>query len=107
MTAHNPAAAGPRVQILPPQSGVKLYRVYVLRNRQSRFYIGMAEDVEYRLAQHNAGESQWTKGKGPWELVWTSTQLPLSEARKLKNRLKRQGRGKGFYSITGLRTSDS
>ena len=33
--------------------------------------------------------------------------LSLSEARKLENRLKRQGRGKGFYTITGLGPSES
>jgi hypothetical protein len=33
---------------------------------------------------------------------WTSQFLCLSEARKLENKLKRQGRGSGFYSITGI-----
>jgi len=79
------------------------YRVYVLQNHAGRFYIGVTADVPHRLAQHNAGASQWTRGKGPWHLVWESEWLPLSAARKLENRLKRQGRGSGFYSITGLK----
>jgi putative endonuclease len=78
------------------------YRVYVLQNRAGRFYIGVTADVEHRLAEHNAGTSRWTRGKGPWNLVWQSEPLPLNAARKLENRLKRQGRGSGFYSITGL-----
>jgi putative endonuclease len=78
------------------------YRVYVLQNSAGRFYIGVTEDVAKRLAQHNSGASRWTRGKGPWHLVWESELLPLSAARKLENRLKRQGRGRGFYSITGL-----
>ena len=83
------------------------YRVYILRNPGGRFYIGLAEDVARRLQQHNSGESRWTKTRGPWRLVRQSEALFLSEARKLENRLKRQGRGKGFYMITGLPRSGS
>jgi putative endonuclease len=54
-----------------------------------------------------SGASKWTKTKGPWQLVWQSEMLSLSDARKLENRLKRQRRGKGFYSITGLHRSGS
>jgi predicted GIY-YIG superfamily endonuclease len=79
------------------------YRVYVLQNPAQKFYIGVTADVAHRVAQHNAGSSTWTKGKNPWRLVWESKSLPLSAARKLENRLKRQGRGSGFYSITGLK----
>ena len=78
------------------------YRVYVLQNPEGRFYVGLTDDVARRLQQHNNGESRWTKSRGPWTLVWQNQELPLTEARKLENRLKRQGRGKGFYSITGL-----
>jgi putative endonuclease len=83
------------------------YRVYVLRNRQGRFYIGITDDVERRIGQHNAGESRWTRGRGPWKIVWQSKELSRSDARKLENRLKRQGRGTGFYSMTGLHREGS
>jgi predicted GIY-YIG superfamily endonuclease len=79
-----------------------LYRVYVLENASGKYYIGLSDDVARRVRQHNAGISRWTKGKGPWSLLWASDSLSLSEARKLENKLKRQGRGNGFYSITGL-----
>jgi putative endonuclease len=78
------------------------YRVYILQNGEGRFYIGLTDDIARRLKQHNSGESRWTKGRGPWRVVWESEELSLSDARKLENRLKRQGRGKGFYSTTGL-----
>ena len=79
-----------------------VYRVYIIQNASGRRYIGLSENVEARLAQHNDGMSKWTKGKGPWSLVWTSEAMSLSEARKLENHLKRQGRGSGFYALTGL-----
>ena len=84
-----------------------MYRVYVLQNPEGRFYVGLSDDVRRRVRQHNNGESQWTKGRGPWSAVWQSRELSLIEARKLENQLKRQGRGKGFYTITGLRRMGS
>jgi predicted GIY-YIG superfamily endonuclease len=78
------------------------YRVYVLRNEQARRYIGLSEDPHLRLQQHNSGLSQWTRHRAPCKLVWQSAPLSLSEARKLEIRFKRQGGGKGFYTITGL-----
>jgi putative endonuclease len=83
------------------------YRVYVLQNREGGFYVGLTEDVPRRAREHNNGRSQWTQGRGPWNLVWQSEELALTDARKLENRLKRQGRGKGFYTITGLHPSSS
>jgi putative endonuclease len=79
-----------------------IYRVYILRNCAGSFYVGLSDDVARRVDQHNAGQSRWTKGRGPWAIVWQSEALSLSDARKLENRLKRQGRGNGFYAMTGL-----
>ena len=83
------------------------YRVYVIRNREGKFYIGLSDDVARRVQQHDAGQSQWTKGRGPWTIVWQSEESSLTDAKKLENRLKRQGRGKGFYAITGLHRGGS
>jgi putative endonuclease len=81
------------------------YKVYVIQNAQGRFYIGLSENVEVRLNQHNEGVSTWTRNKGPWSLVWTSHEMALSEARKFENNLKAQKGGLGFFKITGLRSS--
>jgi putative endonuclease len=84
------------------------YRVYVLQNREGKFYIGNTDDVARRRGQHNAGEARWTKGRGPWRMVWQSEDLSLSEARKLENRLKRQKGGHGLFHLIGvLRSSGS
>ena len=76
--------------------------VYILENPQGRRYIGCTTDLEKRLLDHNAGVSTWTRHRGPWTLIWSQTCDSLSEARKLENQLKRQGRGDGFYRMTGL-----
>jgi putative endonuclease len=84
-----------------------IYRVYILRNSEGRFYIGLSDDVARRIEQHDSGQSRWTKERGPWTILWQSAELSLTDARKLENRLKRQGRGKGFYTITGLHRGSS
>ena len=78
------------------------YRVYVLKNCEGRFYIGLSDDLPRRIEQHNFGISRWTKGKGPWALAWQSDKLALGDARRLENLLKRQKGGAGFYRMTGL-----
>ena len=76
--------------------------VYVIQNSAGRFYIGMTTDLEQRLIDHNTGISKWTKYGGPWKLVWNQACESISDARKLENNLKRQGRGRGFYRMIGL-----
>ena len=85
-----------------PHAMPRLYQVYVLENPSGKRYIGLSEDVTHRLHQHNGGESKWTAKFRPWHLAWTSETMLLTDARKLENRLKRQGRGAGFHAITGL-----
>jgi len=81
------------------------YRVYVIENDDAQRYIGISADVAHRVAQHNEGASKWTKGKGPWHLVWTSEAKSLTEARKFENLLKKQKGGAGFCRLTGLSRS--
>jgi putative endonuclease len=76
-----------------------MYQVYVLNNSAGRKYIGLSQDPQTRLLQHNSGISHWTKGKGPWTIVWLSNPMNLSEARKFENKLKRQKGGLGLNPL--------
>jgi putative endonuclease len=78
------------------------YRVYVLQNPIGRFYIGLSENPAARLVQHNSGVSKWTRGRGPWKIIWESGFMTLCEARKLESKLKRQKGGRGFYQFIGI-----
>lgn len=75
------------------------YRVYIIENGAGKLYIGLSENVENRLFQHNTGDSKYTKGKGPWKLIWTSTEMSLGDARKLENKMKRQKGGAGLRTL--------
>src|SRR5437870_3439545 len=72
------------------------------QNREGKYYIGLSDDVSRRISQHNFGDSRWTRGKGPWILIWQSGEMNLSDARKLGLSLKRQKGGDGFYRMIGL-----
>lgn len=37
------------------------WQVYIVRNEEGRRHIGLSEDVEWRLGQHNARVSKWTR----------------------------------------------
>jgi putative endonuclease len=50
--------------------GLREMYVYILRSKKnSRFYTGLAKNVNLRLQQHNRGENKATKGYRPWILV--------------------------------------
>jgi putative endonuclease len=78
------------------------YKVYVLQNAEDRLYIGLSENPALRLVQHNSGVSKWTRGRGPWKIIWESDAMTLTEARKLENKLKRQKGGRGLYQLLGI-----
>lgn len=82
-----------------PESAAAAYRVYVLRNGEGRRYIGVTDDVNRRLVQHNQGVSKWTRGRGPWALEWFSTPRSLGDARALENLMKRQKGGAGLETL--------
>ena len=99
-----PATISSRLFISPYLIFCMSYYCYILKSQTSgKHYIGVTEDVARRLEQHNNGLSKWTKGKGPWELLWQCRFHTLSEARKFENLLKRQKGGFGFYRLTGLK----
>ncbi len=52
-----------------------LYRVYVIQNRDGKFYIGLSDDVGRRVEQHNTRQSRWTRGRGPWTIAWQSDEV--------------------------------
>ena len=65
------------------------YFVYVLRNNDGRLYIGFTTDLERRVRQHQEGKSGWTRGRGPWELVYHEKLDNRAEAVKRERNLKR------------------
>ena len=47
-----------------------MWNVYVLRSLKNDWlYIGLTNDLDRRVREHNRGYNRSTKGKGPFELV--------------------------------------
>jgi putative endonuclease len=72
-----------------------MFYVYVLKSNKGKLYIGHTNNIERRLIEHNSGLSPYTKGRGPWELVYKETFNSRGEAMKREKFLK-SGKGRGF-----------
>ena len=71
--------------------------VYVLRSdaNPERHYVGLAADVDERLAAHNAGMSVHTARDRPWSLVVSIEFRNEGVARRFEHYLK-SGSGRAF-----------
>lgn len=87
----------------------RFYYVYVLQSlKNSNWYTGCTNDLRKRFNQHQKNKSTYTKGRGPFKLIYYEASLSEEDAqarerylksgmgkRYLKNRLKRS------LSLTG------
>ena len=58
-------------------------------------YVGIAQDADLRLREHNAGKNRYTKGLRPWKTIYREVQPDWLAARKREKYLK-SGVGKEF-----------
>lgn len=66
------------------------WRAYLLLCRDGSLYAGVSNDVERRLAAHNAGTgARYTRSRRPVRLRWQSPDLDKGAAHRLEWRLKR------------------
>ena len=71
------------------------YFVYVLRSKKDNSsYIGISKNPENRLKEHNYGDSKYTKGHRPYELVYqkecSSRMLARNREKYLKSGVGRE-----------------
>ncbi|MBI5466607.1 MAG: GIY-YIG nuclease family protein [Candidatus Kerfeldbacteria bacterium] len=70
--------------------------VYIIVNSAKTFkYVGLTDDINKRVAEHNQGLSIATKGYQPLELKWYCAFPSRSEAAQFENYLK-SGSGRAF-----------
>jgi len=70
------------------------YYIYILKSSTTgKLYTGSTQNLEARLKAHKDGLSPYTKGRGPWELMYSEEFPTRSEAMKREKFLKiRKGR---------------
>ena len=79
----------------PPFGFVMMYTVYVLSSlTDKKSYVGMTDDVERRLMEHNSGRSSYTSRHMPWKIIYKEEYATLEEA---------VGREKYLKSASGRR----
>jgi putative endonuclease len=65
--------------------------VYILRSESSgRYYIGQTQDLDQRVAYHQANYSKSLKNRGPWSLVYHEEFPTRSDAVRRERYLKSQ-----------------
>jgi putative endonuclease len=84
--------------------------VYLLRCRDGSLYCGWTDDLERRLATHNAGKgARYTRSRKPVRLVWSEELADRSAALKREIAVKRLTRAQklALAGLTRRKTSTS
>ncbi|MBD1396745.1 GIY-YIG nuclease family protein [Pontibacter sp. JH31] len=66
------------------------YTYILYSEKTDRYYVGSCQDMEIRLAQHNAGRNTSTKAGAPWVLRYSETYPTSQLARARETEIKRK-----------------
>lgn len=70
-----------------------MYHVYILESEKDKdLYIGLTDDLERRLAEHNSGKNFSTKSRRPFRLIFYET-VPTIEEAVIREKFYKSGRG--------------
>ena len=73
-----------------------MFYVYAIASCTRQYiYVGLTNDVERRLFQHNNGENRSTKAYKPFRLIWKEECKTRPEARMREKQMK-SGVGKEY-----------
>jgi len=71
-----------------------MYFTYVLISiSHGTRYVGSSDNVDKRLAEHNAGRCRYTSGRRPWKLVYSESHESRSGAMK-REKFFKSGQGR-------------
>lgn len=77
----------------------KIYFIYAIKSKvDGRIYVGMTNNINRRLQEHNAGNTQSTKHYRPWTIIYLEKMEDRINARKKEKYLK-SGCGKEFLKF--------
>ena len=73
-----------------------MYYVYAIRSKNKNYnYVGITNDIERRLKEHNLGYSRTTKSYRPFEVILTEKYPNRKEAR-IREKYLKSGFGKEY-----------
>ena len=77
-----------------------MFTVYIIRSESTgRYYIGFTSNIADRLKHHNSGASKFTKGKGPWILVYSENFKEKGDAWLRERKIKSYRGGNAFTKL--------
>ena len=66
-----------------------MWKVYIIYSEKiDRYYIGITDNLPWRLERHNQGWGRFTKRGIPWMVVYTEKYNTKSEAVKREREIK-------------------
>ena len=69
-----------------------MFYVYILYSEGiNQFYCGQTDNIDWRLEQHNHGDTKSNKHGAPWTLVGYIIKETRSEAMILEKQIKKRG----------------
>lgn len=73
-----------------------MFYTYVLQSKKTgNFYTGYTNDLRKRFTEHNENKFGYTKGRGPYQLIYYEACLNEGDARSRELYLK-SGKGKRY-----------
>ena len=76
------------------------WTVYILKCADGTLYTGITNDLERRMAEHEAGQgAKYTKGRGPFQLVYQESCEDRGLASTRENKIKALDRKAKFALV--------
>ncbi|MCC6726409.1 MAG: GIY-YIG nuclease family protein [Saprospiraceae bacterium] len=77
--------------------------VYILfSDSLQKHYVGSTEDLDKRLAHHNAGQNRWSKRGRPWRMIWSRQVPDKKTALQLETSIKKRGASRFLLDQDGV-----
>ena len=68
-----------------------MWYVYIIYSKKiDKYYVGITDDLEWRLERHNAGWGKYTKRGIPWKIVYKENCESKPESLKREKEIKRK-----------------
>ena len=78
------------------------WTVYILRCADGTLYTGITNNLERRISEHQSGQgAKYTKGRGPFELVFNEPYRNRAEASRREIEIKSMNRVQKLKLVTG------
>jgi putative endonuclease len=76
-----------------------MFYVYILKSKNSQYYIGYTNNIEDRLRHHNSGASKYTRINRPWSIIYTEKFVDKKLAWLREKQIKSYKGGAAFKKL--------